>query len=173
MKVFLIPAYVFGLVLASISAHAEPVEMNRVLRDQTTTIAVELSEQSVRCNSEGYRQLELKVSVPDLDWLAEFDHRVFGEGVPCMTAGRCTEENRPETVLAGEKIATTRLRSILSETILLDSAAETCENTLSEKVTATIKGKKFDHIRSGQPRKVAYAVCTALIKQPTRANLAK
>src|SRR5690349_14105848 len=82
-----------------VQAHASPVQISRVLKDTTTTVALELTDQTVFCTNRGYSQIELKVSVPDLEWLAHFDHKVVGERVPCITGGECSPDLQPTTIL--------------------------------------------------------------------------
>jgi hypothetical protein len=156
------------LVLGVVSANAAPVEMVRTLRDQTTTVALVLDSKTVFCTDKGYGNIQLKVTVPDLDWLAHFDHRVAGEGLPCMTAGRCTEALGPKDILNGDRIGITRIRSVLNERIFLDADAKTCLSNLEETVTGTIRGIVFNHVRGDAPVSVDYELCTALIKEPTK-----
>lgn len=148
----------------SIPAAAEPVDVTRVLKDTTTLISLPLNEQTVFCTDRGYGNVQLKVSVPDLDWLAHFDHRVFGEGVPCITGGACTDGRGPSLILdAAQPLETVPIRVVLSEHLTVDADAQTCTRILNEKVTSLIRRHKFDHYRSGEPETVPYAQCAAVL----------
>ena len=59
------------LMLAAQAAAAAPVETSRVLKDETTLIALELTSDSVFCTDRGYGNVQLKVSVPELDHLRQ------------------------------------------------------------------------------------------------------
>lgn len=164
MKKNLLSFVILGLTTVS-SAFAAPIEMSRVLRDQTTTVALDLNEKSVFCTDRGYGNVQLKISVPDLVWLASLDHRVAGEKIPCITGGRCTNALDPKDILSSERIAVTRLRVILTEHIRLDAAARTCVSTLEESVAGIIRGHKFNHLVYDNERRVDYEICAALVSE--------
>lgn len=50
-------------------------------------IHLNLNKKSVRCSDLGYGNVQLKISVNDLEWISFFDHSNTGEAEPCMTAG--------------------------------------------------------------------------------------
>src|SRR6187551_3279835 len=56
-------------------ATSPPTVVERVLKDETSWVAIELNSQTVFCTAVGYSSAMLKVSIPDLDWIAHFDHR--------------------------------------------------------------------------------------------------
>ncbi len=161
---------ILGLVLATLggamAAKAAPVELARTLKDTTTTIALDLNEKTVFCTVQGYSSLQLKVSVPDLDWLAHFNHRVPGESLPCMTAGMCTPELGPKDILAAGRVGLTRVRVVLVQRISLDADAKTCESVLEETVTANLRGHAFSHFRAGENRPIDFDLCQALVNKP-------
>lgn len=149
-----------GMLLGSVAFAAQdgrPVEKRRVLRDQTTLVALELDSKTVFCTERGYGTVQLKVSVPDLDWLAHFDHRVVGETLPCITGGACTGLDR--LVDPQERFAIAPMRVILSETLLVDREKQSCQRQLVENIESSIRGRKFTHHRSGDWENVNLDLC--------------
>lgn len=141
-----------GFILQT-SAFAEPYQVTRVLKDTTTMSAVDLNPQTVFCTDRGYGNIQLKVSVPDLDLLAHFDHRVVGENQPCITGGRCIDGHGPGTILNDEPIDTIPLRVILTETLTIDPELKTCTRYVTEEVKSLIRGVKFNHHRADEDAK--------------------
>lgn len=136
---------------------------SRILRDVTTPVVVALNSETVFCTARGYSEVVLKISVPDLDWLAYFDHRVEGENLPCMTAGVCTEELTPESLInPAEPLARMDVRVVLTEHIVLDHEGQTCVRSLDEVVTGTLRGQEFTHYRAGEVAPSDYATCVAI-----------
>lgn len=159
--------FVFGalaLAFAS-SAEAEPVSVTRVLKDTTTIVSIPLNAETVFCTDRGYGNVQLKVSVPDLDWLAHFDHRVVGEGLPCITGGACTDANGPGQILdADHPIESIPVRVVLKETLTIDEAAKSCTRYLTEEVSSLIRRHKFEHYRfADQATPVALEQCLAVL----------
>lgn len=141
----------------------QPGEVVRVLRDQTTTIALALTPQTVFCSAVGYSASFLKVSVPDLDWLAHFDHRVEETGLPCAAAGPCSETVTPEALLsANPRLALVPVRVVLSEHLKLDPDERTCTRRLVEKVTIELTDRVLRHSVEGEPAAWPYDACAAL-----------
>ncbi len=152
------------IMLAILSVHfqvlAEPVESTRVLKDSTTWVALELNDQTVFCTARGYGSIELKVSVPDLDWLAHFDHRVVGEGQPCITGGSCTDILKPGNIVnSGDPIVVAPMRVALSEVTRLDRQAKICERQLQETIQSTIRGHEFNHYRGDTWKPAKFEIC--------------
>ncbi|HVH46992.1 MAG TPA: hypothetical protein VM925_31830 [Labilithrix sp.] len=138
---------------------------SRVLRDVTTPVVLTLDDKTVFCTDRGYGWTVLKVSVPDLDWLGHFDHRVEGEGLPCITAGQCGAGVQPSSVLdAKNPRANVSVRVVLTEHVVLDRAQKTCWRSLTEHVTAEIRGQSFSHHRSGDIEPSDFDTCDALVK---------
>ena len=137
----------------------------RVLRDLTTKVVLSLNEKTVFCTARGYGATVLKVSVPDLDWLAHFDHRVDGEGLPCMSANACVGDTPPSKMIdASHPFATAPLRVTLTETVTLDTTKETCTRALSEEIKSEVRGIDFTHSRGGDVEPADYATCVELVK---------
>ena len=137
----------------------------RTLRDVTTNVVLALNGETVRCSALGYGVSELKVSVPDLAWLAHFEHRSGGEGLPCMTAGTCTDELTPNVFLdSSSGLVTVGLRVILTEHLAIDAVAHTCARGIEEEVKSTVLGHDFSHSRSGDYEAVSYELCAELAK---------
>jgi hypothetical protein len=146
--------------LLSIDAFADPVVVHRVLKDQTTMIALDLNDTSVFCTQRGYGNVQLKISVPDLDWLAHFDHRVEGEGLPCITGGRCTGTLTPAAIIdPADKISVVPMRVILTDELTIDDTAKTCTRQLREDVKSHIRGRNFFHQMWGANESVDYEKC--------------
>ncbi len=149
------------LAMSSLTAMAESVTTTRVLKDETTVIALKLTPDTVFCTDRGYGNIQLKVSVPDLDWLAHFDHRVFGEGLPCIAGGRCDETRNPGAILnSTNAYDVVPVRVILSEILEIDADAKTCTRSLQETVKAHIRGVDFSHDRYDEaPALVEFERC--------------
>lgn len=157
------------VLLAAVTLHlsvfAAPREKVRVLKDTTTLIALKLTEETVFCTDRGYGNVQLKVSVPDLDWLAHFDHRVFGEGVPCMTGGACksdfTEDGKTpaDLIKSDETVDIVPMRVILSERIELDKENKTCQRQIIEEIQSTVRGHEFNHYRDGEMKAEDFETC--------------
>ncbi|MBC8057159.1 MAG: hypothetical protein H7Y61_11345 [Rhizobiales bacterium] len=129
----------------------------------TTTIALALSPQTVFCSALGYSASFLKVSVPDLDWLAHFDHRVDEAGLPCAAAGECSATLTPQALLsANPSLALVPVRVVLSESLILDPTARTCTRRLVEKVTIELSDRVLRHTVEDQPVDWPYETCAAL-----------
>lgn len=140
-------------------------ERTRVLSDDTTAVVLSLTAQTVRCNALGYGVEELKISVPDLDVLAHFDHRVESEGTPCMTAGACSETLTPASLIDSSRpLEVAQIRVVLTETVVLYPEHETCGRDLVETVTTTVRGLAFSHERSGSLPNTDWATCQQLMK---------
>jgi hypothetical protein len=146
----------FLLPFATVVAVASPVESKRVLKDTTTYVPLELTAQTVFCTDRGYGNVQLKVSVPDLDWLAHFDHRVVGETLPCMTGGACTAALTPGSIIKpGERVTVVPVRVVLIEHTLIDRTARSCKQLLEEQIVSNVRGRKFTHSKSDPDYKVA------------------
>jgi len=142
---------------------ADGLLQTRVLKDTTTMVAIDLNETTAFCTDRGYGNIQLKVSVPDLDILAHFDHRVVGEGQPCITAGRCSPSNGPGAIIdPKEPMAVVPMRVVLEDLVTIDEATATCSHQLRETVTSLIRGKKFSHLRSGLLEPMSYEKCLKL-----------
>jgi hypothetical protein len=63
-------ALLMGFVFIAGQASARVVE--RVLKDETTMVALELNSENVFCTELGYGSVQLKINVPELDFLAHF-----------------------------------------------------------------------------------------------------
>jgi hypothetical protein len=152
--------------LACTQAFADPDTRITVLKDTTTIIALELTNQTVFCTDRGYGNLQLKVSVPDLDWLAHFDHRVVGESAPCITGGSCFEVQPHDIIDPNQRLTIAPMRVVLTEEITVNRQAQTCERQLTENVTSTIRGKAFTHYRGGNIEPWDFEKCALLLAQP-------
>lgn len=145
----------------------QPGEARRVLRDQTTTIALSLNSETVFCSALGYSASFLKVSVPDLDWLAHFNHRVEASGLPCAAAGECSEANSPEAVLASNpSLAMVPMRVVLTEHLDIDPAAHTCKRQLVETVTVQLNGRVLRHSAQDEFTDYPFEKCAAIAALP-------
>lgn len=143
-----------------------PGEFRRVLRDTTTPIALELTDETVFCSAFGYGASFLKVSVPDLDWLAHFDHRVIENGLPCAASGACDETNNPEALLAGNpRLSVVPVQVVLTEILTLDPAAGTCMRQLVEDVTIQLADRKLKHHAEGEVSAYPFEKCAAVAGQ--------
>lgn len=157
----LIPSAFFFLSIVS-GALAEPYYVERILKDATTMTLIELNSQTVFCTARGYGNVQLKVSVPELDELAHFDHRVLGEGLPCMTGGACSEVLQPGALIRpNERFALAPIRVILKESLKIDYDAKTCERLVSEDVKSVIRDHRFEHHKYSEWKSADYEKCLA------------
>ncbi len=96
----------------------------------------------------------------ELDWLAHFDHRVVGEGLPCITGGACSDVLNPGNLIdPKEKISVAPIRVILSERLLMDQEKKTCQRILEETVKGLVRGKIFQHFRYDSLKDVDFEKC--------------
>ena len=153
----------FGLL--SFEALADDTRtVDRVLKDTTTMISLNLNAETVFCTSRGYGSVQLKVSVPDLTWLAHYDHRVVGERIPCMTGGECSEILQPTGILdANEQFAVVPIRVVLTQHLTIDDQKKTCTQGLSERISSYVRGRSFQHSRGGDVTTLDYESCLKLI----------
>lgn len=133
----------------------------RVLKDVTVDTVLALNRETVRCSAVGYGLEELKVSVPDLDYVAFFDHANRGELVPCMTAGRTFEGCTvlPHLVDETKPTETSKLRVVLTEIYEIDHEKNTCARRLEEVASMDVRGTAFQHYRAGHLGNLPYAEC--------------
>lgn len=122
----------------------------QVITDNTTTIGVELNENTVKCSAADYSAPMLKVLVPELARLTVLNHRNTNEGAPCLAAGECKWEQGgwkgPEAILKpGSGSEQIRVRVVLKKVLALEGT--TCRVTLVETVTTKIRGVPFFHER--------------------------
>lgn len=137
---------------------------SRLLKDTTTSIAVALSDATVFCSELGYGLSFLKVSVPDLDWLAHLNHRVEATGLPCAAAGACSDTLNPETILQGAPgLAPASVRVRLFEYLYVDAATGTCSRVLFERVDAVVRGVPLRHFATSAPEPLMQPMCAALL----------
>lgn len=163
MKKF-IPSRFLFLSIASVASAAGPnsYTVERVLKDSTTMSLIELNEQTVFCTARGYGNVQLKVSVPELDELAHFDHRVVGERLPCITGGACSDALQPGLLIRpNERFALAPIRVILKETLQIDPDAKTCQRMLQEEVRSVIREHRFDHFKYSEMKDADYEKCVA------------
>ncbi len=154
-------AVLFSYANAALAQNFEIRE--RILKDETNPTTVELNRQTVRCSDLGYSNFQLKVSVPDLKFLAALDHANAGEAQPCVTAGRCQPGNQPEDLLTDPNpFVLTTVQVVLREVLAIDHSAKTCRRTLRENVTTQIRGKTFTHMKTADLGQYPYDICIQL-----------
>jgi hypothetical protein len=118
----------------------------RTLGDVTSPSELTLDDTTVFCSALGYGASFLKVSVPALDELAHFDHRVSALGLPCAAAGACTDTFGPESILQGRPgVEQVAIRVVLTEVLRFDAVAGTCTRHLEETVTTSVRGVPLRH----------------------------
>ena len=157
----------FLLVLAAGISQASLAQTHlskeRILKDETNNVTVTLTKDTVRCSNIGYSNLELKVSVPDLDYLAIFNHANVGEALPCMSAGKCVPGNNPiDIIIPGKDTEQTDIRVQLVEILDIDLPTQKCNRTLEERVSAQIRGKAFRHVHSADIGSYPINICNQL-----------
>jgi hypothetical protein len=142
-----------------------------IVSEKKIESTIELNTKTLRCSNVGYSAPELKVSVPDLEWAALFDHSNFGEVLPCMSAGFCAlfppVGNTASSVISRmldlnkpfEKI---EISIILSEEYTLNHKRKTCFRGLNEDLETNIRGTIFTHHRSMPFGDYPYELCVQL-----------
>lgn len=129
----------------------EPRSFQRTLEDVTSPAELTLDDTTVFCSALGYGLSFLKVSVPALDELAHFDHRVSALGLPCAAAGACTDTFGPEAILQGSPgVERVSIRVVLTEVFRFDGPSNTCTRQLQETVTTTVRGVPLRHQAEGE-----------------------
>ncbi len=136
--------------------------LTRTVSDVTTPISLELNDTSVFCTVLGYGgENFLKVSIPQLDSLAHFDHRVEGTNLPCAAVGECTPQMNADNILQNNPgIEPVDLRVDLTEKRFLDGDAQTCQRQLIEDVSAVVRGVPLHHHVEGELETLTLAECT-------------
>jgi hypothetical protein len=149
-------------ILSAATASAAITQTTRVLKDTTTDIALKLTPETVFCSDIGYGNVLLKVSVPDLDWLAHFDHRAESEGVPCMASARCTDSFSPARLIdPSNPVGMAKVRVTLTEMLTINSDLRICRRELREFIKGDVKGVAFTHERADEVP-VDFDVCEKL-----------
>ncbi len=116
-----------------------------VLRDETTSVLVELNDKTVKCSRADYSEPMLKVLIPALAELTVLNHRNTREGAPCVSAGPCGAMGPQDILKEGSGAERVPIRVVLRKTVELDG--EVCRVSLIETVTTVIRGVPFVHER--------------------------
>lgn len=146
-------SFVFlGLVAGSLStASAATVYNETLVHDTTTTVNIDLNEDTVLCSSADYGALFLKVALPELAGLTLMDHQNIGAGAPCVAAGVCEPGHMPENIIdAAHPTENVSINVKAFRQDEVDTTAETCNTTLIERVHVTIRGFEFTHERRAE-----------------------
>jgi hypothetical protein len=148
-------------VVTTVLPHGQWTKTSTV-KDVTTPISLELNDTSVFCTSLGYGgENFLKVSIPQLDALAHFDHRVEGTNLPCAAVGLCSAQMNADNILQSNPgLEPVDLRVLLTEKLFLDGDAETCQRQLIEDVSTTVRGVPLKHHVEGELETLTLADCT-------------
>ena len=138
-------------------------DRQRVLSDKTSRVALALNDETVFCSAIGYGVSFLKVSVPDLDWLAHFNHRANTLGLPCAAAGECTDLLNPESILQSRPgVEAVDVRVVLTEVLRVDVEPQRCSRWMTESVEAKVRGLQLRHHVDGTPEDVPFERCQVL-----------
>jgi len=142
-------------------------DVQRVLSDKTSWVALALNDDTVFCSAIGYGVSFLKVSVPDLDWLAHFNHRANTLGLPCAAAGECTDLLNPESIVQSRPgVEAVEVRVILTEVLRIDMEGQRCSRWLKEAVEAKVRGVQLRHHVDGPAEQVPFEQCQVLAALP-------
>jgi len=153
------------MFFVSFSVSAQSDKLIKEISRHTVTIPVKMSQDTIRCSAVGYGMPELKIDVPALDYAASFQHRNFGEGQPCMTAGRCDEVGGPEVILSGgEEEITTELTVIHQEVAWLDEVRNTCFRQIEEHLEMNVRGHIFTHKRAATLNEISADLCKKVLQ---------
>ena len=131
------------------TASADTLLAETIVHDTSTSLDIELNQNTVLCSSADYSGLFLKVLIPKLASLTLLDHQNFGAGAPCVAAGACEPGRMPEDIIDASRPTervSIHVRAVrLDET---DTVQQTCSTSLVERVNVTIRGFEFKHTRS-------------------------
>jgi hypothetical protein len=151
------------------ASFAERLTVSKVVSKGEHKVVIRLDETTVRCSSLGYGRTELKISVPQLEWIAIFDHSNIGESVPCMTAGQCEQIFSNGDVLPGlrpsdiirssEPRGETSIEVTLTEHLMIDTEKKTCTRSLEEDLKADLRRQNFTHSRIKFIREYPFEIC--------------
>lgn len=156
-------------VAGSINAWAK--DSQRVILADSKTLITEVSTSTVRCSEIGYGAKELKINLSGLDGWTLFDHTnaLAGEfGEPCMTAGLCKRvPNGPGFTIEqlvqnnpGNEVVTVNRNVVESKTESKDqNGLDICVRSLTENLTTSVRGIKFQHTRYGEQQNFPIEVC--------------
>lgn len=128
-----------------------------IISKREVMLPVKINANTVKLSSAGYSRPLVKVLIPDLADVTLLNHRNFGEDAPCMST---VGAEIPEDVVKNdEKTENIKFSVILTKTVYPDSDNKTCLVSLSEDITATIRGFKFTHERSASLQKRVLEDC--------------
>jgi uncharacterized protein (TIGR03382 family) len=138
-----------ALVAGSVTtATAETRFAETIVHNTTTSMSIKLDQSTVLCSTADYGSPHLKVLIPKLGSLTLLDHQNTGAGAPCVAAGACVPGNMPEDILDEanpiEQVSM-HVRAVRADET--DAQFQSCETSLVEHVTVTIRGKEFKHER--------------------------
>jgi uncharacterized protein (TIGR03382 family) len=152
-----------GLVAGTVStAHADIEWKETVVHNTTSSVSVQVTEDTLICSAADYGALFLKLLVPELAKITLLDHQNSGAGAPCVAAGLCEEGNLPTDIIDPEN--PTQLVDINVQAVRIDeidSVAMTCKTSLREQVALTVRGIGFTHERWAQLGSRPYSDCVA------------
>lgn len=126
-------------LLISQSALAKDV----VLHTKTVTLPVSIGAERMRFSIADYSSPVVKVLVPELAAETLMNHRNTSEGAPCLATYRASTPS--EIIQGNEAIEQVNFKIELIKHLLPDPENQICFVSLSEVVTATIRGFEFVH----------------------------
>lgn len=156
-------------LLGTLNAWAKDTQ--RVILSDSKTFSTMVSTGTVRCSEIGYGTKELKINLAALDGWTLFDHTnaqagEFGE--PCMTAGICKRtptsqgfsvndlvQNNPGNELITVSRTVTENRTESKD----QDGNDICSRSLTEYLTTSVRGIKFEHTRWGAQENFPIEVC--------------
>jgi hypothetical protein len=146
------------------AASAETLYTETIVHETTTSVDLELNEETVLCSQAEYGVSHLKVLIPQLAAITLLDHQNQGAGAPCVTAGACAPNGELETGQVLDDDYDHEQVSILVRAVRIDvaeSSSETCTTYLREEIETTIGGLLFTHERSALLGERSYSDCVA------------
>jgi uncharacterized protein (TIGR03382 family) len=159
---------VLGLAASSVStAAAAPTYFETTVHDTTTSVEVDLNNQTVLCSAADYGATFLKILIPDLAKLTLLDHQNTGAGAPCVASGPCEPGNLPADIIdPADPTETVQINVKAVRGDSADDVAQTCETGLTETVKVTIRGVDFFHQRFAPLGQRPYADCVTSSIEP-------
>jgi hypothetical protein len=120
---------------------------------RTVTLPVDINEKTVLLSSADYGMPVVKVLVPGLAKVTIMNHQNTAAGAPCLAT---RETNLPGDIVAGTPaVEKVKFKIVLTKQVFEQMADKegdpnVCGVTLIEHISATIRGKRFDHQRDTQ-----------------------
>lgn len=141
-----------------------------IISDRTTNVTLELDASTVKCLVGDYGASSLKISVPELNRIANFNHTTEGESLPCINAGPCKTEfvknglEVNDILGKGGPTESAKVRVVSEEYYYMETANNYCYRGIVETVTTEVRGLPFKHVKEAPLATMPLSTCRSVIK---------